>query len=413
MLLQTAAARLALSEPLSARDLHAIERTLNLHHSKWDTRLGGRLTLASQALIVPQSEWQALTRCAEQLGAETVAMEAEISRRPELFRQLGIPGPLRRCLASLDRLAAPGPVRAMRFDFHPTAGGWAVSEVNSDVPGGYGEATLLPVLYQPFLERFRRPPAPLTLWADALASALDGDTVAFLSAPGYREDHQVVRVLMQELADRGLICHWIQTPSALDWSGGEPRLRRARQAPVHAIVRFYQGEWLSQLPRRTNWRRLLAYSGIVVNPAASILTESKRLPLIWTRLSASTDVWRSVLPECRDPQSIGRADRGEWVLKGAFSNTGDSVMIGNEMTAQAWDAALRVARRQPYGWVAQRRFETTPLDSANGRLYPCIGVFAINGKAAGAYVRLSPQQLTDGLALEAPLLIRLESDVLP
>jgi hypothetical protein len=234
---QTTAAPLALSPPLAACDLRAVERTLNLHHWKWDTRLAGRSTLASQALICRQDVWQSLAHCAEQVAAETAAQEAEISRRPELFRQLGIPGPLRRCLASREGPAASDPVRVMRFDFHPTAGGWAVSEVNSDVPGGYGEASFLPALYQPFLDGLCRPPSPLRLWGDALQSALRGDTVAFLSAPGYLEDHQVVGVLMRELAGRSIACHSIQTPSALDWSTGEPCLRCGPRTPVSGIVR--------------------------------------------------------------------------------------------------------------------------------------------------------------------------------
>jgi hypothetical protein len=117
-----------------------------------------------------------------------------------------------------------------------------------------------------------------------------------------------------------------------------------------------------------------------------------------------------VLPECRDPQSVGSADREAWVLKAAFSNTGDSVTIGNVLTPRQWDEALRTAVRQPRRWVAQRRFETAPLDSVDGPVYPCIGMFTINGKAAGAYVRLSRHQLTDGLAPEAPLLIHPEPD---
>lgn len=408
-----AAVNLALSAPLSHGDLHAVERSLNLHHCKWDTRLAGCSTLARQALIVSEGEWLWLARCAEGLASETVAVETEVSRHPELFRQLGVPGPLRRCMASLDWPAGNGPVRVMRFDFHPTADGWAVSEVNSDVPGGYGEATFLPALYQRFLEGLRCPPSPLKLWGDAVECALTGDTVAFLSAPGYLEDHQVVRVLMHELAARRLTSHWIQNPAALDWRDGEPRLVSAPRSPIHGIVRFYQAEWLSQLPRRTNWRRLLSYSGTIVNPAAAILSESKRLALAWPQLSASNRVWRTVLPECRDPESIGSADRGDWVLKAAYSNTGDSVMIGKTMTAPQWERAVRVARRQDGQWVAQRRFETVALDSVDGSVYPCVGMFVINGNAAGAYVRLSRRQLTDGMALEAPLFIRQERDERP
>jgi glutathionylspermidine synthase len=123
-------------------------------------------------------------------------------------------------------------------------------------------------------------------------------------------------------------------------------------------------------------------------------------------LSAPASVWRTLSPECIEPQSIGGADRETWVLKAAFSNTGDAVMIGNTMTARQWDAAIGAARRHPCRWVAQRRFETASLDSVDGVLYPCIGIFTINGNAAGACVRLSRGQLTDGLALEAPLLIQ-------
>jgi glutathionylspermidine synthase len=38
-------------------------------------------------------------------------------------------------------------------------------------------------------------------------------------------------------------------------------------------------------------------------------------------------------------------------------------------------------------------------------LYPCIGVFVVDGRAAGAYVRLSKRQVTDGSSKEAPLFI--------
>ena len=38
-------------------------------------------------------------------------------------------------------------IRLMRYDFHPTRDqGWMISEVNSDVPGGFAEASLLPLL---------------------------------------------------------------------------------------------------------------------------------------------------------------------------------------------------------------------------------------------------------------------------
>jgi len=137
--------------------MHEIERTLNLNHYKWDTRLSGSPTLSRQPLIIDESEWTGICNCAETLAAETIALEAELCRHPEILGQLGMPDGLRRCLCSIDWSRSSPSVRTMRFDFHPTVGGWAVSEVNSDVPGGYNEATLLPVLFGRVRNYGRRP----------------------------------------------------------------------------------------------------------------------------------------------------------------------------------------------------------------------------------------------------------------
>jgi len=243
-----------------------------------------------------------------------------------------------------------------------------------------------------------------------MQAAVPGGIIAIISAPGYTEDHQVVRTLMRELTRRQVDCRWIQSPAALEWQNREPRLAFGSRFAVSAIVRFYQAEWLAELPRRTNWENLLPFRG-ASNPVISVFPESKRFPLLWPELSGCFEVWRSVLPECCDPQLIGDLDRDGWVLKAAYSNTGDSVIIGSTVSAPVWRRALRVARRRSSEWVAQRRFDTMSLDSVDGRVYPCIGLYVINGKAAGAYVRLSRYQLTDGLALEAPLFIAPDGEV--
>lgn len=375
-----------LAPPLPAEDLRQIEISLNLHHSKWDTRLAGACMLSPQAVIMSAAEWNHLAHTAEQLARETMALEAELIERPDLFPQLGIPKPLRGCLVP----CLQSPVRVMRFDFHPTRDGWAVSEVNSDVPGGYGESTFLPRLYQPFHEGLCLPPSPLDAWGEAMHAAAPGGRILFLSAPGFLEDHQVVSVLMRHLTERGCACRWVQSPAAIDW----------RAAAFDAIVRFYQAEWIAALPRRTNRQRLLSYRGIMMNPAISVLSESKRFPLTWASLAASSSAWRAWMPESRDPRDIAASERGDWVLKAAYSNTGDAVILGDQK------AALRKAQRDSGRWVAQRRFETIKLDSADGPLHPCVGVFVINGRAAGAYIRLSRTQVTNCFALEAPLFLQ-------
>jgi hypothetical protein len=45
--------------------------------------------------------------------------------------------------------------------------------------------------------------------------------------------------------------------------------------------------------------------------------------------------------------------------------------------------------------VAQRRFDAVPLEIDGARSYPCVGVFTIDGRAAGAYGRLAQRPLID------------------
>ena len=99
-----------------------------------------------------------------------------------------------------------------------------------------------------------------------------------------------------------------------------------------------------------------------------------------------------------------RSDAG-WLLKTAFCNTGDTVSAASLTPANAWRKTQWLARLFPREWVAQRRFETTSIETPLGPMYPCIGVYAIDGRAAGAYVRLSHRPVIDYRAIDAALLI--------
>src|SRR6185369_2070744 len=64
----------------------------------------------------------------------------EILFRPDLLNELGLPRAVQRALKQRIE-PTPAAVRAMRFDFHPTKDDWSISEVNSDLPGGFTEAS--------------------------------------------------------------------------------------------------------------------------------------------------------------------------------------------------------------------------------------------------------------------------------
>jgi hypothetical protein len=64
----------------------------------------------------------------------------------------------------------------------------------------------------------------------------------------------------------------------------------------------------------------------------------------------------------------------------------------------------RSARWRPGTWIAQRRFETLPIEIGDERRFPCLGVYTVDGRVAGAYARLSATPLVDARAVDAALL---------
>jgi glutathionylspermidine synthase len=189
------------------------------------------------------------------------------------------------------------------------------------------------------------------------------------------------------------------------WRDGQAYLRGV---PLAAVVRFYQAEWLANLPRRHRACWLpLAVGGRtpVTNPLSSVLTESKRFPLVWDCLRTRLRTWRRLLPETRDPRDAPWQSHEGWLLKTAFCNTGDTVSAASITPAKDWRKTRWLARLFPRDWVAQRRFETSSIETPLGDMYPCVGVYTIDGRAAGAYVRLSHRPIVDYRAIDAAMLI--------
>lgn len=55
--------------------------------------------------------------------------------------------------------------------------------------------------------------------------------------------------------------------------------------------------------------------------------------------------------------------------------------------------------------MAQRRFEVLPLATPRGPMLPCIGVYTVDGVAAGAYGRVTEKPFIDATAIDAAVLI--------
>ena len=147
----------------------------------------------------------------------------------------------------------------------------------------------------------------------------------------------------------------------------------------------------------------------IANPATAILTQSKRFPLVWDDLRTPMPTWRALLPETRDPRQADWRGNGGWVLKPALGRVGEGVGIAEAVEAREWQKIQRAAAWWPGHWIAQRRFHTTPLaggvdGAATPAMFPCLGVYTVNARVAGAYGRLAPRQLIDARAADAAML---------
>jgi hypothetical protein len=148
----------------------------------------------------------------------------------------------------------------------------------------------------------------------------------------------------------------------------------------------------------------------VGNPGSAILTESKRFPLVWDQLRTPLPTWRRFLPDTRDPRDAPWRTDDAWLLKTAYCNTGDTVSIRGILSARNWRSVRRSVFFCPCDWIAQRRFDVLPVDSPNGPIYPCVGVYTIDGRAAGAYARYSTGRVIDYTAVDAALLLDAEDE---
>ena len=388
--------------PLSPRDFGRLRRRLVLEHFKWDPQVGDVETLARYPLIVPALTVRELFALAEALASETVAAERELLSRPDLLRRLGLPRRIRRVLSDDSALPTPAAARVIRFDFHPTPEGWRISEANSDVPGGYAESSHFSRLMAEHWPGLQPVGDPVSALADALHCHRPG-RIGLLAATGYMEDQQVVACLADAFRRRG----WNTAhghPGQVEWRDGRAYLRSA--GSLDAVVRFFQGEWLARLRDVARWRSFFRGGRTpVINPGAAILTESKRFPLVWDELKTPLATWRSLLPETRDPRRADWRREPTWLLKAAFGNNGDEVIDRQSTGRKSWRSAEWSARLRPGDWAAQQRFAILPVETPAGPMFPCLGVYTINGRAAGIYGRMAPKLFIDYTAVDVAVLV--------
>lgn len=296
--------RIALTPALGDRDYHEFRTRAIFDLHKWDPQCYDTQAISRGAVALSPECWRELHSLAEALDRETLAAEREILTRPDLWPALGLS---RRFRARLRRGgAAPDGPRVSRYDFHPVRNGWAMTEVNSDVPGGYIEASGITQLRARLMKNAAPTGDPAGALAEAFASRLpSGSVIALVHASAYTDDRQVMLYLRDRFAEAGLRGVPV-SPDHLALRGRSPVLACERGAEhARAIFRFYPAEWIDSLADGPVVDALLGGGeALYTNPPGALLTQSKRFPLIWDLLDTPLPTWRRLMPETVEPRRV-------------------------------------------------------------------------------------------------------------
>lgn len=377
-------------------------------HCKWDPQSQDRAVLARYPIVLSWMMLAELRELSESLASEALEAERELLDRPELWIELGVPRQVRSALRAGSNRCEANHVRVLRLDFHLTEEGWRISEVNADVPGGYVEGAGWNSLFAGEYSNLLAPASPSQVLVRAIRDCVRGDgPVALVHATTYSDDRQVMVHLASELRSGG-IRGLLAGPENLEWRDGRAFLRGdAGPIQVAAAIRFFPVEWLPQLRSRRRWEGWFSEAEtILCNPGSAILLQSKRFPLIWKKLNTGLNTWRRLLPTTVEPREISEDNHGEWVIKPAFGRVGEDVGM-KDVTSEAELRKLwRSARWHSRRWIAQQRFQTLPLPTEEGNVYPCFGVFTVNAKFAGIYGRAGRTPLINQEAQDVAVLVR-------
>jgi glutathionylspermidine synthase len=398
-------------KPLSTKDWKEYRKLVLLDCRDCGIEPQDYFNLARFPLLMEPEDWQTLATLSEKLTKEALAAERELVLRPELHEKLGLPAGIRKALQGCARQGLPtGAARVMRFDFHFTPEGWRITEVNADVMGGFIEGGSFTELMAPYYSQFSAPLNPATAYAEAVLSAAGKDAMIVFVRNTLLARYRGIKCLAREVRRQGMRAA-LRLPGQISWRSNIAEFAGSRSSSrPDLLIRFYNADWLPRLRHRSQWAPWFCGGKTPVsNPACCMVIQSKRWPLVWDELRAPMSTWRSLLPETQCPSELAPESLAEWVVKPVWGRAGAAVAIAGVSEEGSYKRILRRARHDPTGWVAQRRFDSVALPTEQGPCHVCLGVFTINGRAAGAYGRMAPKALVDGYAEEIAILIRRRS----
>jgi len=376
---------------------------------KWDPQFLDNNTIARHVLLISDEEHAKLERLTELLEKETVSAEQMLCKNLKLSKPLAIPRQTRKELWRMKDYQSSKHIRLMRFDFHQIeGGGWAISEVNSDAPGGFAEASLMTKFAAGL---FGDKDYWFVDFGEILANAIaekagQGGRVMFVHCTSYSDDRQVMQFLGDKLEGMGLHVVYAAADHLRFESGKAISVLDGNVGEVHAIFRFTPLEWLTPL-RPKRWHGYFDTTTPSCNHPVAIFAQTKRFPLVWDALEKQgvpLPTWRALLPQTLEVKDPG--GKPGYIFKPAFGRVGEGISIKEACREDEFEKIIKDVKKRPKQYVAQKRFDSMPLISDDGEsFHVCLGSFCVNGKPAGYYARMSKTPRIDSGAADIPVLV--------
>lgn len=383
--------------------------TLMFDCYKWDPQFLDHNTIAKYALVISREEHEELVRLTESLDKETREAEEYLNRHPELAKPLALPKSVSNEIRNMQNYEPDKHIRLMRYDFHPTIEGkWAVSEVNSDVPGGFAEGSLMPKVALELLEGE-------TCWykcfGDILVKAIQKKVVnrgriMLVHCTCYSDDRQVMQYLGDRLKKEGFSVVYAAADHLRFQDNTAYSILDGNEGRIDAIFRFTPLEWLTEIkPKR--WQGYFDTTTVSCNHPVAMYAQTKRFPLVWDVLEqrgVSMSTWRELLPETLEVQNA-KGKEG-FIFKPACGRVGEKISIREACKEDEYKQILADVRKHPKKYLAQKQFHSRPLTGANGEnFHVCLGSYTVDGGHAGYYARISETPRIDSNAADIPVLI--------
>lgn len=376
---------------------------------KWDPQFLDRNTVAKQVLVLTEAEHQQLEQYVEALSQETMRAEEYINQHLELTKPLLLSRKIKKDIRNMQNYERDHHVRLMRFDFHPTtANGWAISEVNSDVPGGFAESSLMPAIA---CEQFPSQEFWFKSFGETLMTALmkkvvPGGKIMFVHCTSYSDDRQVMQYLGDQLTSRGYTAIY-GAADHVNFSNHQAySILNGYEGAIDAIVRFTPLEWLVDVkPKR--WQGYFNTVTPSCNHPIALFSQSKRFPLIWDQLELqgiSLPTWRLLLPKTVRAKDVSKISNS--IYKPVWGRVGEGISIEEACRDDEYAKILKEVRWHPHRYIAQEKFNSQPVMSDEKIPYHvCLGAYSVDGKAAGYYGRISTTPRIDSNAADIAVVI--------